>query len=400
MKWSDYRDRVTSSREVMIFPFFKRVLAGIDGIGIDIGCGDGELATELAEVSTAKIVGVDLDSNHVTKAGLGNPSNRHFFSGDVAKNTISMTGIDFDFAVSNCCFSHLSDDDVYHVFVDLHTSLRDNGTFVFVVPHWLWAKEMYGSVDAIANGVMAVPRFGGRQSFRMPEWYRTTLSRCGFEISEDVDIEIPDDDNLDERYRARAGKKLFSAFVAKKRKAGDRGGDRSARAFDVAHANRLFEIELFWKRSLFYWGFIATATVGYGTTRGSSSDLAFLIALFGLVCSFVWAAGNRGSKYWQEYWEKKVTDLQYEVAGNIFFDRCPRKYPLREQFAPRRISVSKLTIALSDFVVMMWILVVARDVLEWFLHIPTIYNGYAYAGLLGLTAIYVAYFLRMSHSED
>jgi hypothetical protein len=72
-----------------------------------------------------------------------------------------------------------------------------------------------------------------------------------------------------------------------------------------------FEIDLFWKRSLFFW-FIAAAFVAYATLIKSETnadkDLPFIIACFGLVYNFAWTLGNRGSKYWQEAWEQKLKD--------------------------------------------------------------------------------------------
>ena len=59
------------------------------------------------------------------------------------------------------------------------------------------------------------------------------------------------------------------------------------------------EIDNFWKRSIFFWGFIGAAFVGYSTLYDKSNAmfLQFIIACFGLVCSVAWTLMNRGSKY-------------------------------------------------------------------------------------------------------
>jgi hypothetical protein len=77
-----------------------------------------------------------------------------------------------------------------------------------------------------------------------------------------------------------------------------------AQRFDVAVQVRNFEIDLFWKRSVFFWGFIASAFIGYAALRKDSPNLALLIACFGMVCSCAWTLLNRGSKYWQELGSK------------------------------------------------------------------------------------------------
>src|SRR5215208_5954246 len=46
------------------------------------------------------------------------------------------------------------------------------------------------------------------------------------------------------------------------------------------------EVERFWKRSLFFWGFIAAAFVAYGVLiEKSDKDLPLAISCFGLICS-------------------------------------------------------------------------------------------------------------------
>lgn len=83
---------------------------------------------------------------------------------------------------------------------------------------------------------------------------------------------------------------------------------------------RKFEIDLFWRRSLFFWGFIGAALVAYGVMiRESDKSLPFAIACFGFVCSIAWTLANRGSKYWQEAWEQKVESVQCQVLNcNLF----------------------------------------------------------------------------------
>ena len=67
---------------------------------------------------------------------------------------------------------------------------------------------------------------------------------------------------------------------------------------------RKFEIDLFWKRSLFFLGFISAAFIGFGALyKKDAPELALLLACFGLVCSVAWTLANRGSKYWQENWQ-------------------------------------------------------------------------------------------------
>jgi hypothetical protein len=91
---------------------------------------------------------------------------------------------------------------------------------------------------------------------------------------------------------------------------------KDKKRFEVSVQTRNLEIDLFWKRSLFFWGFISAAFIGYATLR--QSELRIPLACFGMVCSWAWTLVNRGSKYWQEAWEAKVGRYELPITGVLF----------------------------------------------------------------------------------
>jgi hypothetical protein len=123
---------------------------------------------------------------------------------------------------------------------------------------------------------------------------------------------------------------------------------------------RKFEIDLFWKRSTFFWAFSTTALGAYGFAN-NHPGLQFAAGCFGLVCAVVWTLVNRGSKYWQEVWEKKVEAVQ---PGAINFDLfSKRTNPSVEQswkWGAMHFSVSALATALSDFTIVLWFGLIVR----------------------------------------
>jgi hypothetical protein len=130
---------------------------------------------------------------------------------------------------------------------------------------------------------------------------------------------------------------------------------RAKAYFEIAADVRKFEIGLFWQRSLFFWGFLSAAFVAYGVLNATSDAGARLaVACFGLVCSVAWTLLNRGSKYWQEAWEQKTDRKEIDVLGEKLFARIEPVKPKFWVLRGRRYSVSKLLIALSDFVVLIW----------------------------------------------
>lgn len=141
-------------------------------------------------------------------------------------------------------------------------------------------------------------------------------------------------------------------------------------AYKIAIATRNFEIDLYWKRSLFFWGFIATAALGYGSSllaEKPNHNLALLIACFGFICSLCWSLVNRGSKYWQEHWEKQVTEFEKHI-GDVDLFRAEDKLDSSKScwLGARKYSVSRIAIALSDFSVLIWLGLIANHVISFF----------------------------------
>lgn len=396
MRWEDYKPLAQTSRDIIVLPFFSTALKGKTGVWLDVGCGSGDLTCDLSASLDLQIVGIDKDfPAHAQETC--SAQGVHLVKADLTRNGIAETGVVFDGAYSNCCFCHLNDDEFLEVLVDLNASLKVGAELVFLVPSLEWAREMYSEVVHETSGITAVPRYGGRQHFRLPAWYESALNKSGFTDASSESILIPDNPALGERYLSRAGRPLFTAFRAT-RAAGTDGDHAVQKAFDIAHDNRKLEIQLFWQRSLFFWGFVAAALVGYLTAIKDSSPVAVVFALFGLVCSIVWSQGNRGSKYWQEYWENKVNTLQHHTTGNIFYDRKPKNPAFWDVFAGRRISVSKLTMALSDFTVFLWFLLCLLTFVDSNVIVADqkVISGCLLVG----TLLYCLFLLRKSKSED
>ncbi|MBY6205533.1 class I SAM-dependent methyltransferase [Halomonas denitrificans] len=396
MHWQKYKTLAQTSRDVIVFPFFYSVLKGKAGVWLDVGCGSGDLTCDLSKSLDVQIVGVDkeLPSRVIDTCST---QSVHLVKSDLTRNGVSETGIIFDGAYSNCCFCHLDDDEFLEALVDIWASLKVGAEFVFLVPSFEWAREMYDDVIYEASGITAVPRYGGRQHFRIPAWYKSALNTTGFTSATSEAVLIPDNAGLDVRYRSRAGRALFTAFRAIRAERID-SVIAVEKAFDIAHDNRKLEIQLFWQRSLFFWGFVAAALVGYLASINEASPIALVFALFGLVCSVVWSQGNRGSKYWQEYWEDKVNVLQHFATGNIFYDKRPKRSAFWNVFAGRRVSVSKLTMALSDFTVFVWFCLCLATFVES--ELIGAHQKLVSSSLLIGTLLYCLFLLRKSKSED
>lgn len=149
---------------------------------------------------------------------------------------------------------------------------------------------------------------------------------------------------------------------------------------------RKLEIQLFWQRSLFFWGFIATAFIAFSTLYENHKGYALLVAGFGVICSLVWTLANRGSKRWQENWETKVSKLENELSSKLFseIEKLQEKKPKR--YMARKYSVSKLVIALSDFVFIIWLIIFIFSTLTYILSNIDIHYDIDITSLLPLGA--------------
>ncbi len=135
--------------------------------------------------------------------------------------------------------------------------------------------------------------------------------------------------------------------------------DWQSDALKYALEIRKFEIDLYWKRAAYFWAFIALSFTGYfSLQKGGEQNhfiLKFLLSCIGLIISVAWWLVNRGSKYWQENWERHVDLLEDEVIGPLY-KTIPAKeeYKFWNFFKAYPYSVSKINHILSFFAVVIW----------------------------------------------
>jgi len=140
------------------------------------------------------------------------------------------------------------------------------------------------------------------------------------------------------------------------------GGEDSKKrceALKYALDIRKFEIELYWKRAAYFWTLIAASFAGFfalsTTKEPRSSGLILLVSCLGLLLSVGWYLVNRGSKYWQENWERHVDLLESEFIGPLYETTISQ-----EEFSWLRLwtgypySVSKINQIISLFIVFIW----------------------------------------------
>lgn len=132
---------------------------------------------------------------------------------------------------------------------------------------------------------------------------------------------------------------------------------RAERAFERAVVVRDFEIELYWKRASYFWGFQAAfmATIAVLLTGGVKDSWAplfgCLIALIAFIVSWRWSDMSKGAKFWQNNWERHVDMLEPYFTGALY-----RLYPAREKLK-RPPSVTRVNHSVINSLIFLWLIV-------------------------------------------
>lgn len=140
--------------------------------------------------------------------------------------------------------------------------------------------------------------------------------------------------------------------------------------YKIAIDTRKLELELFWKRSLFFAGFISAAFAVYS----SANSVKLPMAALGLFLSVSWFLANKGSKYWYETWEIKVNALEEclerefselndgLIAHKLFQAWLDEKGYWWHLTRGSRWSVSRLTIMISIAIIPPWIYAFLKEI--------------------------------------
>lgn len=152
------------------------------GIGLDLGCGDGKLMRILLEAAQASpaLVGVDIDPQETSDAAACGVYRRvHTAPGE----RIPEPDASFDFAFSNSVLEHIGD--LEPVIGEVARLLRPGGTFLFTVPadgfHDCLAGPLLPWSDRRAY-LQEVDRRCAHRRYWSEEDWRGCLARHGIDL--------------------------------------------------------------------------------------------------------------------------------------------------------------------------------------------------------------------------
>jgi membrane protease YdiL (CAAX protease family) len=134
-------------------------------------------------------------------------------------------------------------------------------------------------------------------------------------------------------------------------------------AYDKAWTTRNFEIDKFWLRTAFFWGFIAMIFGGYIKVMTSEDNEKLLsmnfdiyLIMLGITFSVAWFLVILGSKSWQENWEAHIDMLEDKITGPLYKTINCNRFPF--------YSVSKINIYLSVVIIFVWIAILVLSIVQ------------------------------------
>lgn len=168
---------------------------------------------------------------------------------------------------------------------------------------------------------------------------------------------------------------------------------------------RKFEIELYWKRSNYYWTLIAVIFTGYFTTFANFKDesnklkILFVLNCIGILFSLGWYFVNRGSKFWQLNWEKHLDVLETKVIGPLYKTNISTEYYSKKFWnliAPFPFSVSKINQVLNLIVLASWLFLLTYVTYENWNGITE--SKFFYSSFLVLLCISIFFLYSTTHT--
>lgn len=134
---------------------------------------------------------------------------------------------------------------------------------------------------------------------------------------------------------------------------------KQSKALTHALDIRKFEIDLYWKRATYFWAFIAATFTGYfalSNNSNANSKNLVLVCFLGFLFSMSWYLVNRGSKFWQDNWERHVDYLEDDIIGPLYkIAKNPESCYICKPMQEYPFSVSKINLLLSIAVTIIWL---------------------------------------------
>jgi hypothetical protein len=143
---------------------------------------------------------------------------------------------------------------------------------------------------------------------------------------------------------------------------------------DKAYDIRKFEIEMYWKRATYFWGFIAVSytlfvllnTSKINVEKKELATLQLLVTSLGLIFSYGWYIVNRGSKFWTKNWHEIIDFLEGLIKRPFHRLKMSSENSLLKVFSHYRFSVTDTNLIISFFNFLVWVIITIATIIKLF----------------------------------
>jgi ubiquinone/menaquinone biosynthesis C-methylase UbiE len=218
-EWLEYKKLAVPTQEAILLPSIFNSITKSNPIICDLGCGDGELTCKMQVLKPILLFGLDINNSLLKIARDRAISNFEFNLCDLAQDNFPIPNSYCDILLSSNLLMHIGVNSIEHTLSESYRILKHNGEAFFIVTNFEWALLQYNLIKLSEGTFEATRNIWGS---RISEYYRTAnkyseyfkISR--FDIIEIVNLIIPNDKRLNQRYLSNIGLPLFTLYKLRK----------------------------------------------------------------------------------------------------------------------------------------------------------------------------------------
>lgn len=168
--------------------------------------------------------------------------------------------------------------------------------------------------------------------------------------------------------------KVFNIKYKKKKKnkirISNKNNNRVNALISRCYELRSFELDLYWKRATYFWGFIIAIFTAYFITFDKDYDslnknYRLIINGVGIIFSIAYYLVNKGSTYWAGHWERMIDSFEKINKTPLYLINQKEDNP-EQLLSSYPYSVSRINNFISLFLICIWT----------FLYINQLYTTY------------------------
>jgi SAM-dependent methyltransferase len=187
----------------------------------DVGCGSGQLAQQLIiEIQPRQLIALDINMELIKECRARCGAFVDAVCQDIC-NGLNFRSSFVDGLICSNVVMHLPDNEVLDLFREISRVLKPLGSAIIVFTHPQWAADQYQTISG-TNLPFSLERTWGHcrfaQYFRSESDYLELAQVAGLDLVNRAQVQIAELEGLDQRYRDKIGKPLYTLLELRKKR--------------------------------------------------------------------------------------------------------------------------------------------------------------------------------------